>query len=167
MICDSTTLHLEQIEALENIIEWFSKDETKNLTSVVVMPTGTGKTGVICCLPYMFGWAVREGKFDHKLSNPILVIAPGVTILNQLERNLCYDPANEYKPFLMERKVFNDDEAKFCYKTWVVKSTDSVSRLDTTENRYEVVLCNAQKWRKGRDDIPNYESLDDDLFSAV
>ena len=160
----TSTLRMEQKEALVKIIDWFSKDDTKNLTSVIIMPAGTGKTGVICCLPYMFGWAVREGKIDHTLSNPILVIAPGVTILNQLERNLCYDPENEYKPFLMERKVFKGDEAKFCYKTWVVKSTDSVRRF---ENRYEVVLCNAQKWRKGKDDIPNYRSLDDDLFSAV
>ena len=107
------------------------------------MPTGTGKTGVICCLPYMFGWAVEEGKIAHKLSNPILVIAPSVTILNQLELNICYDPDNEYKPFL-ERKVFNSNEAQYCYKTWVLKSTDSVSQ-STTENGYDVVLCNGGK----------------------
>ena len=165
--CANSTLHREQKVALQNIIDWFSKDETKNLTSVVVMPTGTGKTGVICCLPYMFGWAVEEKKIVLTLSKPILVIAPGITILNQLERNICYDAENEYKPFLLEREVFNGAEAEYCYRTWVVASTDSVRRLDRTENKYAVVLCNAQKWRKGKDDIPNYESLDDNLFSAV
>ena len=164
----TSTLHREQREALENIIDWFSNDDTKDLTSVVVMPTGTGKTGVICCLPYMFGWAVNEGKIAHRLSNPILVIAPGITILNQLEQNICFDPDNEYKPFLLERGVFNGDEEEFCYRTYVVKNTDAVKRLHTTENKYDVVLCNAQKWRNSKEDIPtNYENLDENLFSAV
>ena len=149
------------------IIDWFSNDDTKDLTSVVVMPTGAGKTGIICCLPYMFGWAVTEGKIAHRLSNPILVIAPGVTILSQLERNINYDPENEYEPFLIEREVFNSEEAEFCYKTYVVKSTDAVSRLHRTKNQYQVVLCNAQKWRNNNEDVPNYENLDENLFSAV
>ena len=163
----TSTLHSEQKEALTKIIDWFSNDDTRDLTSVVVMPTGTGKTGIICCLPYMFGWAVAEGMIAHSLSNPILVIAPGVTILNQLERNINYDPDNEYEPFLIEREVFNRYEAKFCYKTYVVKSSDAVSRLYRTEHKSQVVLCNAQKWRNNNEDVPNYENLDENLFSAV
>ena len=163
----TSTLHSEQREALMEIIKWFSNGDTKDLTSVVVMPTGTGKTGIICCLPYMFGWAVTEGKIAHRLSNPILVIAPGVTILSQLERNICYGPDNECEPFLIEREVFHRYEAKYCYKTYVVKSTDAVSRLYRTEHKSQVVLCNAQKWRNNNEDIPNYENLDENLFSAV
>ena len=53
------------------------------------MPTGSGKTGVMCCLPYMLGSAVTERKINLDLSKPILIITPGLVILRQLEKSFC------------------------------------------------------------------------------
>ena len=164
----SSNLHQAQKEALLAIIDWFSDPGKTIKTSVVVMPTGSGKTGVISCLPYMFGWAVEKRKIDFDLSKPTLVIAPGLTILNQLEEKLCFNHKNE-SPFLIERKILltEPDETVLHYRTEVIKSTKSIKKLNTTKSVSDVVLSNAQKWRNGANDVPNYAELRNDLFSAV
>jgi len=168
-VLQGSILYEEQKEALRRIIDWFDNPNTAELTSVVVMPTGTGKTGVICCLPYMFGWAVKEGKIKgHDLSKPILVIAPGVTILKQLQANLCYD--DEYiSPFLIKREILANTDITKLYRTLVVKSTKTVQNLDSMQGFYDVVLSNAQKWKNdsSSEPAPNYTGLNRDLFSAV
>jgi hypothetical protein len=52
------------------------------------MPTGSGKSGTICSLPYWFGNAVQTQKLECELRKPILVIAPGIDIMKQLESDL-------------------------------------------------------------------------------
>ena len=166
---ESSNLHQEQKEALLAIINWFSDPGKTNKTSVVVMPTGSGKTGVISCLPYMFGWAVEKRKIDFDLSKPTLVIAPGLPILTQLEEKLCFNHENE-SPFLIERKILltePDDETAFHYRTEVIKSTKSIEKLNTTKSVSDVVLSNAQKWRHGANEVPNYAELKHNLFSVV
>jgi hypothetical protein len=60
---DDSPLHPQQKEALWKLKKWFSEsnkvdgEKTKDYTAVVKMPTGTGKTGVMCCLPYYLAGA--------------------------------------------------------------------------------------------------------------
>lgn len=86
-----SSLYKSQKEALRKIVKWFSDgEETRDSTAVVVMPTGTG---VICCLPYVIGGAINRGTISSiDLSKPILVIAPGLDILKQLEDSLLLHP---------------------------------------------------------------------------
>ena len=84
-------LYETQKEALKSVVEWFSDAETKDYTAVVSMPTGTGKTAVICCLPYCLGGAADTISCID-FTKPILVIAPGLSILDQLKESLDDDP---------------------------------------------------------------------------
>jgi len=167
LMAETSPLHTVQKEALEAIIKWFSDPATSNSISVVVMPMGTGKTGIISCLPYMFGSAVHDEAIDIDLSKPMLVIAPGLTILRQLEESLCLNTKNK-SPFLMDKKVLKSSDKKKLYRTDIIERTQDIPDLElTVVGRSQVLLSNAQKWRNGKDEIPNYALLRNDLFSAV
>ena len=160
-------LYNEQQEALEKIISWFSDPTTRNSTSVVAMPTGCGKTGVICCLPYMFGSAVRERKINLDLSKPILIVAPGLALLKQLEKILCLNAQNN-SPFLMKKNILKCTDRRCLYYTCVIRNTIDVGALETTvSNRYQVLLSSALQRRNGMGMMPNYAMLPNDLFSVV
>ena len=141
---------------------WFADKDTKDYTAVVVMPTGSGKTGIICCLPYHIGGAIKLGcvsESEIDISKPVLVIAPGIDILHQLKDNL------ELSCFLKERGFFFEGEEKHNYSVFTVASTSDVKELQS--KRADIILSNAQKWRKMKDGTPNYEDLPNDIFSMV
>ena len=166
-LSEKSSLHECQKEALQSIVDWFSDEDTENITAVVVMPTGTGKTGVICCLPYVIGGAIANGEIPSDKINirkPILVIAPGLDILHQLEDNLL--PSNDC--FLRKRGLLRKkDMSEHYYNIVRVTNTSQLSKTGESFQCYDIVLSNAQKWRKVKDGTPNYEDLPDDLFSMV
>ena len=149
-----------QQEALQSLVQWFQDDPTKDSTAVVVMPTGSGKSDVICCLPFHIGGAIAKGMLSRdvvNISQPVLVIAPGIDILNQLEKDL--------PTYFVRRGFLSEREAGEIYSVHVVKRTADVNELD--KNRSDnIILSNSQKWRH-QDGIPIYRSLPDDLFSMV
>ena len=163
-----SSLHEAQKEALKNLLAWFKNEhtqytDTKDSTAVVVMPTGTGKTGVICCLPYAMGTLSPD---YINIRKPILIIAPGIDILCQLKENL--SGSSTMKSFLVERGFLQkkDIEKQTNYSVRTVESTMDVHHLDKDE--VDIILSNSQKWRKKRsEEYANYENLPDDLFSMV
>ena len=155
---ENSPLHRQQIEALESLGRWFSEDTTKNSTAVVVMPTGTGKSGVICCLPYYLGAKIPS------IKNPFLVIAPGLTILHQLKVELLTDP------FLMRLNFIKSKEKGLGYAVFPTLTTTDVAKLEVCAPAYDIVLTNAQKWRKKVRHDPessNYADLPENLFSVI
>ena len=152
-----------QKEALHSLEAWFAIEDTKDYTAVVVMPTGSGKTGVICCLPFHIGGAIEAGVLSESevdIRKPVLVIAPGIDILNQLQDNL------ELHPFLIERGFLKENEKHHNYFVFTVAKTADVEELNS--KHADIILSNAQKWRKMKDQTEaNYEDLPDDLFSMV
>ena len=157
-------LYSQQKQALTKLIDWFANEETKDKTAVVAMPTGSGKTGIIACLPYCLGGAVGEGRItDIDLNKPILVIAPGLIILSQLEENL------DRKPFLRRVGLIKKKERRYGYLVRKIMTTEDVSILNENARQYEIVLTNAQKWRRKHktDPTPNYEDLPANLFSMI
>lgn len=90
-------LHQQQKDALESLAKCFSEDhekkgqKTKDYTAVVsiCLLHGTGKSGIICCLPYYLGGA-NLSCIDF--SKPILAIAPGLDIFLQLKESLLTNP---------------------------------------------------------------------------
>ena len=160
----TSLLHDQQKEALESLGDWFINNRTKNYTAVVVMPTGTGKTGVICCLPYFLGPKVKDINFYK----PILVITPGLAILHQMEDNL----SSGSPPFLMRHGFIKlPKEEPLGYTLRSIMTTMDVPKLTNSTSQYDIVLTNAQKWRKTTDKnnptSTNYADLPEDLFSVI
>ena len=154
-----------QLEALDSLTKWFSKDATKNKTAVVQMPTGSGKTGIIACLPYKFGYAVRKGEISLNLKRPIPIIAPGRVILDQLEKNL--KPSDNNSCFLTERSIIKSSEVNDAlYTTKVVQTSRELSSLNYS--RDHIIIVNAQKFNPTPQDPPTtWRDLPRDVFSIV
>ena len=159
------SLYKEQKEALQSLVKWFSRKETRDFTAVVVMPTGSGKTGVICCLPYTIGGAIEdeeiaEGEID--LNKSILMITPSLTILQQLKKDLSKDEG-----FLRKRGILKEKELQgnAYYTVRTMENSKAVTALEGQEA--DIILSNSQKWRKKKDHTPTYSDLRPDLFSMV
>ena len=69
-----------QMDALQSLQLWFNNNPFQ--TALTAMPTGSGKTGVICCLPYFLG-ALKNmsGGYRFVINKPILVISPNQKLL--------------------------------------------------------------------------------------
>ena len=85
----------QQKTALDKLSKWFSSESDKqNDTAIVSMPVGTGKSGVIACLPYYLGTLGLEepkdllnspnGKPLCSLERPVLVMAPDALTTTRL-----------------------------------------------------------------------------------
>ena len=87
-ILNNTKLRDPQKFAYFKAMEYYEKN-TKNEDReiVIVLPTGTGKTGLIALLPY--GIAKKR----------VLIIAPQLTIKNGILKNLSMGPENFYSKF--------------------------------------------------------------------
>lgn len=160
-IHESNKLHPQQKQALRNIEQRFGSRDA-NFTAVISMPTGTGKTGVICCLPFAIGGAIAEGIISPNtinLNKPILIIAPSLSILDQLERSLLRNP------FLKKMGILAEDESRHNYTLYTVRSTADIIGLELYQ-QFDIILSNSQKWRRNKK-VPNYEDLPRDLFSMV
>ena len=161
-----------QIEALVSLVKWFQNPDTTDKTAIVVMPTGSGKSGVIASFPYWFGEAVSNGELRDviNLDQPILVIAPGLDILKQLKHCLKQEVG---KPcFLIKVEAIKDTYKECREILYLVKVTENTS--DVPNLRYcqeDIVLTNAQKWEATPTDTEvsgaTWRDLDDDLFSLV
>lgn len=159
-----STLYQEQKDALDGLVKWFSDPQTRDLTAVVVMPTGSGKTGVICCLPYTIGAAIEEKEIASgqiNLNKSILMITPSLTIQQQLKEDLSKEG------FLRKRGLLIDKDiaANALYTVRTVANSSAVTALKGGEA--EIILSNSQKWRKQKDGTPTYQDLPKDLFSMV
>ena len=158
-----------QIEALQHLESWFTNVETTKETAVVVMPTGSGKTGVICCLPYTLG-AIAAQVQDLDLGKPILIVSPNLAIQNQLEKNLHpVDYADPGEAFLLKRGIVPEQFQSIVMPQ--VKKVDSPRELRTDIIKSkEIILANAQKWHIRPSSISSkviWEELKEDTFSIV
>lgn len=150
-----------QREALERLEEWFQMDNPD--IAVVSMPTGSGKTGILCCLPFSLGAIglpppdgdnVPIGEPRYRFDKPVLVLAPGNEIASQLQQQMHLDP------FLVRRGITHDQSAVLPNVFRINKTTDiPQERLLRTQH---IVLANAQKFRgEWEDALPN------DMFELV
>ncbi len=155
-----------QKEALRSILEWFRNPDTAVQTAVVSMPTGSGKTGVMCCLPYFLGKHVVDGTLKGiNLMKPILVLAPGKQILKQLTENLS---GRDEKAFLLKQGILTEEEIDYHFNLFVIKEREDIA--PNLLSRNHVCLVNAQKGHKedpDRHDLHTWKSLREDLFSVV
>lgn len=155
-----------QIEALQHLEKWFKNVETTKETAVVVMPTGSGKTGVICCLPYTLG-AIAAQVQDLDLRKPILIVSPNLVIQNQLEKNLHpVDYADPGEAFLLKRGIVPEQFHPNVLPH--VNKVDSPRELRTDIIKSEeIILANAQKWHIRPSSKVLWKELKEDTFSVV
>ena len=156
-----------QKDALDALVRWFQDDASKNSTALVVMPAGSGKTGVICSLPYWFGNAISNQQLDIDLRKPILVIAPRLDILKQLECDFI-QPSGKTPCFLIKVGAIKDERRELRDVLYRVKVISSVQ--DVRDLRYcqeDIVLTNAQKWCGQKRGGPAWRDVDNGTFSIV
>ena len=136
----------QQIEALNAVKKHFEKKTPVHVV-LVSMPTGSGKTGVIACLPYYLG-TIKSSESDelrYLFDRPILVIAPSLSIRDQLEQELTVKHIKSRPPFLIKRKIVPENQQKRVLP--VAKIIEETSELKNQEllRSYEMVIANAQK----------------------
>ena len=158
-----TRLLPHQREACEDLRKWFCKDKKEEI-ALVSMPTGTGKTGIICCLPFFLAEEKPlEPNLEVKFSKPILVIAPNLEIASQLERSITISPQEPEENFLLKRKIVPPDDNEDVIP--VGRKVEKTSEINQKKflKKHDFIIANAQKFLQGSWE----ETLPDDLFQAV
>jgi len=125
------------------------------------MPTGSGKTGVISCLPYFLGKSIdaQTGEPLHLFNKPVLVVAPDLTIAEQLERRLTVSADAQGENFLRDKNIIPEDFDEALPNGVKIKET---AHLDNPEylGKHDIVITNVHKFL-------DENSLPDDFFKLV
>ena len=161
-----------QLEALQSLQRWFQNEESQ--IALVSMPTGSGKTGVICCLPYFLGTEGLEdvpgnfptGRPRHCFQNkPVLIISPNLNISDHLEEQILRSKT-EKRNFFLRHGIVKDNQTRALPNGKKIESTADLNSPYSANflQGYEVVIANAQKFLKKEAweaDLPN------DMFKLV
>lgn len=127
---------------------------------MVSMPTGSGKTGVISCLPYFLG-NLNNSVFTF--DKPVLVIAPDLTIAKQLEDKLLVSPNAQGENFLLKREIVpHGFQRDMLPRGRKIEETKHVVNSEFLTSN-DVIIANAQKFLKDEWE----EVLPDDIFKLV
>ena len=157
----------QQSLALQKVKEFFTLSSNQNEVALVSMPTGSGKTGVIACLPYYLADIRMAPESDDRrylFNKPILVIAPGIDILNQLRQELTvWKYRDGQPPFLIRRDIVpGDRHADVLPNPFIIEGKSTLENEPYLKTA-GIVIANAQKFLGG-----NWENdLSDNLFRLV
>ena len=168
-----------QSDALEALKVWFSRNDDVPGKALISMPTGSGKTGVISCLPYFIGSIGMEdcpsnfptGNPRYKFDKPILVLAPSRDIADQLERQILVAAAEQTDNFLVRKKIVSDAFRREVLPNGVkIDGTAQLTHPDFIKDK-DVIIANVHKFlskKPSREDSRWWvEELPDDLFKIV
>ena len=151
-----------QMHALQKLQTWFKNKP--NQIALTAMPTGSGKTGVICCLPYFLG-ALKNASDERvfEMNKPILVIAPNLEIASQLEKQVTISSDDPGANFICSKRGILPKERKDALPKGIKieKTEDLRNPLYLQMN--DIVIANAQKFLKGEWE----RALGNDLFQMV
>ena len=137
--------------------------KTPDEIALTAMPTGSGKTGVICCLPYFLG-----ASKDFLFRKPVLVIAPNLEIASQLEGQTLPSKNNPDANFLCSRELISpdlpeDDITDALPNGVKIEETKELSTNPKYLTQKDVIIANFQKFLRGKWET----ALPDDLFQMV
>ena len=170
--CEGNLLQ-HQSEALARLEHWFSPTEGNPQIAIVSMPTGSGKTGIMCCLPYFLGniglqggqepFSQPTGQPVYPFDKPILVIAPDLAIASQLEQQMLVSREDlTGQTFLLKRGIVPRDRHSEILPTGVkIEETSDLQNRPYLEGK-EIIIANAQKFLGEWE-----EALPDDIFRLV
>jgi len=142
-IVDNQQLRIPQIEAFA-ALEEFAATQSTDREAGIVLPVGCGKSGCIALAPFAFG------------SNRCLVVAPGLRIADQLQRN--FDPTQPEMFYLRTRVL-----ARPPYPEPVEIRGTTTNRGDLDEA--DVVVTNIQQLQG--DENRWLQSLPPDYFDLI
>lgn len=162
-----------QVEALQSLENFFHRNPLGH-TAIISMPTGSGKSGVISCLPYFLGktgltrptkiGVSPEGSPLHPFDKPVLVIAPDLAIAKQLEGSLLRVQEGEQEDnFLLRRGIVPEKNARDVLPVGKkIEETLEVKQPNILKGN-EILIANAQKFLG----IDWERTLPKDLFRLV
>ena len=151
-----------QIDALQSLQAWFNINPLQ--TALTAMPTGSGKTGVICCLPYFLG-ALKINPYEYRfvINKPILVISPNLEIAIQLERQILISSDDPEANFISSRRgILPRNRPDALPKGVKIEQTNELNNPFYLQTN-DIIIANAQKFLSGQWEV----ALRDDLFSMV
>ena len=165
-------LLVPQREALERL-EGFFVGQNQGRIGLVSMTTGSGKTGVISCLPFFLGkLALQElpapcaspyGEPLHKFDKPVLVIAPDLAIADQLEERLTVSADAPGENFLLKRNIVPPHAVNYVLPLGhKIEETKHVRNAEFLQSK-DVIIANAQKFLKDEWE----EVLPENIFKPV
>ena len=162
-----------QSEALRHLQEFFGDGNQAGRIALVSMPTGSGKSGVISCLPYFLGKlglnplperdAFPYGEPLYRFDKPVLVIAPDLAIASQLEGVLTVSADAPGENFLTKRGIVpHIYQVDVLPKGVKIEKPEHVLKPEFLKS-HEIIIANAQKFLQA-----NWEdNLRDDSFTLV
>ena len=125
-----------QLAAITNTMEHLRGrvEAKKRRVAVIVMPTGTGKTGIIATMPYALQ------------SNKVLIVTPRSTLRGQVDEAIALRHGQENPPFLFARQIVSTDRPDMLPEVQVLESKSHEGRgvLFRPIPHLHVVLANAQ-----------------------
>ena len=164
-----------QCEALQCLQDFFADQSQTGRIGLVSMPTGSGKSGIISCLPYFLGKLGLnppptpdhdpEGEPLHRFNKPVLVLAPDLAIASQLDGKLTVSAVPTDENFLLARKIVtevDDDDQQILPQGVKIQETAHLSNPKYLRHQ-DIVIANAQKFLRGNWE----EALPDDIFKLV
>ncbi|MEI5994122.1 DEAD/DEAH box helicase [Candidatus Enterococcus mansonii] len=135
-IVQNEKLREPQILAYAEVYEHFKIKNKTNKHAIVILPTGSGKTGLISLLPYN----ISNGR--------VLIIAPQLTILNTIENSL--DSGNSSN-FWTDMGIINNPknlptvvkyEGKNTRKEHMEQANIVIANIQKLQSRNEMALLN-------------------------
>ena len=161
--CEGNLLQ-HQSKALTELESFFSGPETGREVALVSMPTGSGKTGIMCCLPYFLGNIGPPKQPKYPFDKPILVIAPDLAITSQLEQQMLVSRKDlTGQTFLLKRGIVPLARHAQILPTGVkLEETTDLQNIPYLEGK-EIIIANAQKFLGEEWE----QNLPDDMFQLV
>lgn len=141
----NTILRDPQIEAYSNIKRYFSRSQKDRKEAIIVLPTGTGKTGVMAIAPY----AVSKKR--------TLVITPQTVVANTVMGSL---DSSDYKNFWYTSNVINQLEDLPAVVHYEKHVTRGVLELA------DIIVVNIHKLQE-RLDSSLLKKVDPDFFDFI
>jgi len=125
-------LYRNQLEALQGVLHFFAQPKNEGKPAIVVMPTGTGKSGVIVLLPYCLH--VKR----------MLILTPSVEICDQIARDFGEGEQGLKAAFLTRLGIISTEDASECLPSVAVISETSL--LNDSALKSDVLISNAHKF---------------------
>lgn len=126
--CLKTSLFRHQIAATMNT-KTFLLDETKPKPALIIAPTGSGKTGMLCLLPYLMK------------SKNTLILTPSPLLSDQITQAMAF-PGSFFEKITFFDKSETEDQIGLFLPPYTlnIKSTDNIQKSNC-----QMVIVNVQK----------------------
>ncbi|KSU23180.1 DEAD/DEAH box helicase [Lactococcus lactis] len=145
-IIENPNLRDPQVEAYVEVYDHFINKNKTDQPAIVVLPTGSGKTGLISMLPFNIS------------SGRVLIIAPQLTILDTLEEGL--DSGNAHN-FWIDTNIISDPK-----NLPVMVKYEGKNTIRELLEKANIVIANIQKLQS-RNEMALLNQYDPDFFDMI